>query len=794
VCSTADVPFASTADADGQGIVFGQTRALEALEVATTMPVDGYNVFATGPSETGKRTTIADWLRARVASWPTPPDLVHVYNFGDALRPHAIALPPGSARKLAADVAQLIDDARRGLDHAFESDSYRARHRELHEEIDRRRTEALSRLEEQAQAVDVAIQLAPTGAMTLPMAGGRPLGPDEIRVMPQEARERFEAAVSRLEQPIDEAFAEMRNLDHEAAERHRTLNRDVAEFAIGHLVERVKQRWTDAPRVVAWLDDLREDAVDHHVELRSAVEQEEEPRGLAMLAGPASGGGPAFLARYAVNVLTTHHPQAGAPVVVAADPSFYDLFGRVEYETSFGAATTDHRHLRAGLVHEAAGGFLVLQATDLLTKPFAWPRLKEVLRTGRLKIENIAVQYMLFPGATLDPEPADVRVTVVLVGSTALYQALHALDEDLARLFKLRADFDDEMPRDAAGVAAYAGLLARLVHERDLLELDRSAIAAIVEHGSRMAGHRDRLSTRIPELRDIATEAAHIAIGEQAGTVAADHVTRALRARTRRSDVVEERIREMTLEGTIHIDVGGAVVGQVNGLAVAAMADRTFGHPVRITATVAPGEGEVLDIDREARLSGPLHAKGVLILSGYLAGRYFPDRPMMLRASIVFEQSYGPVEGDSASAGELLALLSALADLPVAQGVAVTGAVDQHGAVRAVGGINEKIEGFFDLCAARGLTGEQGVVIPEANLAHLMLDDRVVQAVRDGGFRVWPVTSVDQAMSLLTGCDTADTLVRGRLISLSDAALKARTPPAGSPDGRRTPAPSPAHP
>jgi lon-related putative ATP-dependent protease len=443
---------------------------------------------------------------------------------------------------------------------------------------------------------------------------------------------------------------------------------------------------------------------------------------------------------------------------------------------ALGAVTTDHRHLRAGLIHRAGGGYLVLDAANLLAKPPAWPRLKDVLRTGRLKIENHAAQYMLFPGVSLDPEPVGIGLTVVLVGSADLYELLLALDEDVARLFKLRADFDDEMPRDETGIRAYASLLARVARERDLPDFDRSAIAAIVEHGGRLAGHRERLSTRVRDLRDAATEAAHIAAGESASAVAARHVAAALRARARRSDLVEHRLRESTLEGTVDIDVTGSVVGQLNGLAVARLGEHEFGHPVRITATVAPGEGEVLDIDREARLSGPVHAKGVLILSGYLAGRYFLDRPMSLRASIVFEQSYGPVEGDSASAAELLALLSALAGLPVDQGVAVTGAVDQHGAVHAVGAVNEKVEGFFDLCDAQGLTGAQGVVVPAANLQHLMLDERVVEAVRERRFRVWPVRTVDEALRLITGCETADAGVRDRLFALSEAARAARAP------------------
>jgi lon-related putative ATP-dependent protease len=775
-CAEADVPFASTAEAGVAAPMFGQLRASETLATAAGMPGHGYNVFATGPPRTGKRAMLGDWLRERAASAPTPPDLVQLHNFDDPLRPHAVAIPTGSAKRLSTDVQALVEEARRSLAEAFESDSYRTHHRELHDEADRRRAEIIGAVEQRARQVDVALRLTPAGALTAPMSAGRPLKPDEMTAMPDAMRERYQAAVSELEEPVDAAFAAIRDIDREMRERHRALNRDVAMFAIGHLVEQTQRRWPDTPRIVAWLGGLREDATANLDRFRQSADAE-GPREEPVVPGlPQLTSGREFFARYEVNVLVTHEPGSGAPVIVATDPSFHELFGRVEYEMALGAVTTDHRHLRAGLIHRASGGFLVLDAANLLAKPLAWPRLKDVLRTGRLKIENPAAQYMLFPGVSLEPEPVDIALTVVLVGVAQLYELLLALDEDVGRLFKLRADFDDEMPRDEAGVRAYAGLLAQVVRERGLPEFDRGAIAAIVEHGGRLAGHRERLSTCVRDLADIASEAAHVAAGERASAVGARHVAGALRARARRSDLVENRLRESTLEGTVHIDVTGSVIGQVNGIAVARVGEYEFGHPVRITATVAPGEGEVLDIDREARLSGPVHAKGVLILSGYLAGRYFLERPMSLRASIVFEQSYGPVEGDSASTAELLALLSALAGLPADQGVAITGAVDQHGAVHAVGAVNEKIEGFFDLCDAQGLTGGQGVVVPAANLRHLMLDERVVEAVRQRRFRVWPVRTVDEALRLVTGSETADARVRDRLFALSEAARAARAP------------------
>ncbi|QEC47929.1 AAA family ATPase [Baekduia soli] len=778
ICPPAEVPVGSTADLEAGTGSYGQPRAAEALAVAAAMPADGYNVFATGPADTGMRAMVGDWLREHARTLPAPPDLVHVADFADPLRPLAITVPTGRARALAAEADRLVQDGREALARAFDSDSFRTRHRRLHEEADHRRAEILGALEARAREAGVALQLTPAGVLSVPLVAGRPLQPDEVASMPDEVRRRFEAAVADLGAPVDQAFGKVRDIERDLGERHRELNHDVAEFAIGHLVQDARARWAGAPRVADWLQALRDDMIEHLDAFRAG----DDAGGPAPVPGMPPGlrsPAHAVLARYAVNVLVANDPAGAAPVIVATDPSFYDLFGRVEYETAFGAAVTDHRHLRAGLVHQASGAFLVLQAADVLSTPYAWARLKDVLRTGRLKIENVAVQYMLFPGVTLDPEPAEIHVTVILVGPVELYELLLAADDDLGRLFKLRADFDDEMPRDAAGVQAYAGWLARLAGEAGLPAFDRGAIAAMVEEGSRLAGHRDRLSTRTRLLRDIATEAAHIAVAAGAPVVGGEQIAAALAARRRRSDLVEERMRVAVLEGTHHIDLDGTAIGQINGLAVSMVGDHAFGHPVRITSTVAPGEGEVLDIDREARLSGPIHAKGILILSGFLAGRYFRERPMALRASIVFEQSYGPVEGDSASTAELLALLSAIGGLPVLQGIAVTGAVDQHGAVHAVGGINEKIEGYFDLCDARGLTGEQGVVVPAANLPHLMLAPRVVDAVAAGRFCVWPVTTVDQAMELVTGRTDADAAVRDRLLALARAAMATR-PPAGN--------------
>ena len=746
----ADVPFDSTAQVEPLDWMMSQPRAGEALELALGIDAPGFNLFATGPAGTGKRSVLEAELRRRAAARPTPRDWVYLHDFSTPTRPAALALAAGRGPVLAGDVAALVEESRRGIAEAFESERYRERHRAVHERVERRRREVVERLQETGRRHDVDLELTPAGMVSMPLVDGEQIAPEAFLQLPPERQAAYQEAVGELERDVREAFARLRALEREGRDELRELDHEVALFAIGHLVDEMKRRWSEVERLGPWLDALREDLIEHLELLRAETSEPAGPAGLAALVAQGRSARD-VLNRYDVNVLVTHEPGAPAPVVAVYDCSFYELFGRIEYETVYGAATTDHRHVRAGAVHRAAGGYLLLHAPDVLGKPFVWGRLKELLRTGKARIENLGAQYMLFPSASLEPESMDVDLTVVLIGSTELYRLLHALDPDVARLFKVRADFDSRSPWDEETVGSYAAFVSKQVREGGLPHFDSSAIARLVEHGARLAEDRERISTRLPDIEDIVQEAAYRARQDGAPLVGAAHVERCLRDRRRRSDLPAQRIRELTVEGDLHVDLSGDATGQVNGLAVVSLGDDAFGHPVRITATVAAGDGKVVDIDREAELSGPIHDKGVLILAGLLRHLYCRDIALALRASLVFEQSYGPVEGDSASSAELVALLSALADVPVHQRVGVTGSVDQHGHIQAIGAVNEKIEGFFALCREETLTGDQGVVIPAANLRHLMLDHEVVEAVRDGRFHVWAVETIDEAIELLTG-------------------------------------------
>ena len=598
-----------------------------------------------------------------------------------------------------------------------------------------------------ARTQGLELEITPAGARMVAMAGGQRVTPEQFDQLPEQARRQIEAASRQVEERMAGVLPALRDIDTRARERLAALDRDVVLFAVGHLIDDVKHEHADVPEIVSWLDRVREDVIDNY---RGFLPESEQSRPQPQFGPPARRGADAFRARYVVNVFASSEAQS-APVIVERNPTFARLFGRIEFEPTFGAAATDHRHIVAGAIHRANGGYLVLRASDILRQPFVWEKLKEALRTAQAQVENPSEQMTMFPTATLTPDPVALDVKVALIGSAELYELMHTADEDVRELFRVRADFDLQMPWGDDEPAQYAAFVSGHVARAGLHHFGADAVARIVEEGAREAANQGKLSTHFQHIADLLTEASHWAARADAEIVGAEHVERAVRERRGRSDLVEQRLAEMVDEGTLHIELTGQQVGQLNGLAVITAGDHAFGHPARITATTAPGGGELISIDRESKLSGRIHDKGFLTLRGYLEQRYGNGVPLSLSASLTFEQSYGMTEGDSASSSELYALLSSLAEAPISQGIAVTGSVDQHGRVQAVGGVTEKIEGFFAACRRSGLTGEQGVVIPATNRRHLMLDDAVVAAVADGRFHVWAVETVDQGIEILTG-------------------------------------------
>lgn len=746
-CDPATLGFRSTREVEPRDGAAGQHRALRALDFAVEVSQLGYNVFATGPAGTSKRETIETRLGERARTQPPPVDAVFLFNFEDPGRPLCVTLPPGQGRRLARTMAAFVTQAAREIPNAFESESYRRRRAGVTEPFEHEREAMLEQVRSFARSRGLELEVTPAGVASVPLVHGRPVTPQEFQQLPEETRHQLSAAGHEVEERMNSVVPALRELEARAGERVRVLDREVVLFAVGHLIDEVKQAHADSPALGAWLERAREDVVDNYGGFLADAEQAQLAAPVRAMLGHSME---AFRARYEVNPFVTGE-QDGAPVVVERNPTFARLFGRIEFETTLGAAITDHRHIKPGSIHAASGGYMILRAEDVLRQPFVWERLKEILRTGQARVENLGEQFTLFPTATLTPDPVPVQVKIVLTGSVELYELLHTLDEDLAELFRVRADFDVQMPWEQEEPAQYAAYISSLVARDGLLHFDAGAVARVVEDGARRAADQGKLSTRYEDTANLLTEASHWAAQTGSELVRAEHVEQAIRERRGRSDLIEQRLAEMVDEGTVHIELRGSSVGQLNGLAVLALGDYEFGHPTRITATTAIGGGEVVSIDRESKLTGKIHDKGFLTLRGYLEQRYGGQLPLALSASLTFEQSYGGLEGDSASSAELYALLSSLAVAPIDQGIAVTGSVDQYGRVQAVGGVTEKVEGFFAACERAGLTGAQGVIIPASNQRHLMLDEQVVAAVREGRFHVWATHSVDEGIELLTG-------------------------------------------
>jgi lon-related putative ATP-dependent protease len=640
-------------------------------------------------------------------------------------------------------MAAFVEAARRAVVGAFEGEAYATREHELTEEISQRRELLVQELKAFAAARSHALEVTPVGIMSVPVLDGRPAPPERLAALQPLEGALLERARHEIEERAGTFSRQLHALMKEAAERMQALEREVATYALDPLLRDLEERYADVGGLAAYLEAVRQDILGHVAELRA-----EDGAPLPVLGGPPRDD----LARYAVNVFVDNTDADGAPVVVETNPQYRNLIGRVSFRPMLGGMVTDFREVQAGALHRANGGFLVLDALDVLGRPFAWDALKRALRTGEVAIENLAEEYVAAPTPTLHPEPIPLDVKVVLIGSHRLRALLVAHDEDFRELFRVTAPFAAEMPWNAAGQRAYAAFVSRWARENGLLPFAAAAVGRLIEHGGRLVESRRRLSTRLIDVADVATEASFVAGRRGAAVVGCADVREALRRRRYRSGLAEERIQELIAERTLVIETRGSRVGELNGLSVHLLGDYAFGRPSRVSARVSLGSGQVASIERETELSGPIHSKGFLVLSGYLAATYASDYPLALSATLTFEQAYDEVDGDSASSTELYALLSALSGIPLRQDVAVTGSVDQHGRVQAIGGVNEKIEGFFATCAARGLTGTQGVMIPVANVADLMLDEEVVKAVAAGRFHVWAVQTVDEGVGLLTGC------------------------------------------
>ena len=753
-CDPNQFTFETTAGLEDLTEIIGQARAVEAVRFGIGMEQEGYNVFALGPAGTGKQSLIRQFFEQRATSEPVPSDWCYVNNSEEPHRPRALRLSPGKGVQLRRDMEELVEELRTALSAAFESEEYQTRRQVVEEGFKERQQEAFGEIQQLAQERGLGVLRTPAGFVFAPVRDGEVLSPEELQELPQEERQRLEAGVKALQEELQKVLRQMPRWRREVRGRVRELNREITNFAVAGLINEVRQKYADLPAVVEYLNATQQDVIEN---ARDFLGQEEQrPQGTDQsasmpLPAPSSRMGLPSLRRYQVNLLVDHSDSEGAPVIYEDSPTYQNLIGRVEHMARMGALLTDFNLIKPGALHRANGGYLMLEARKVLQQPFAWEGLKRALRSGQIRIESPGQMLSLISTVSLEPEPIPLNAKVALLGDASLYYLLSAADPDFGELFKVAADFGERMDRNSDNQLLYARLIATLVRKEGLRPLDRAGVARVIEHSARMVGDAERLSIRMRSVANLLREADYWAGQAGNGVVTAADIQRAIEAQIYRSDRLRERIQEEILRGTILIDTEGAKVGQVNGLSVIELGDFAFGRPSRITARMRLGKGEVVDIEREVELGGPIHSKGVLILSSFLGSRYARFRPLSLSASLVFEQSYGGVDGDSASSAELYALLSAIAQVPIKQSLAVTGSVNQHGQVQAIGGVNEKIEGFFGLCKARGLTGEQGVLIPASNVKHLMLRHDVIEAVAAGQFHVYPIETVDQGIGMLTG-------------------------------------------
>lgn len=736
-----------------EGII-GQGRAVKALRFGLDIKEEGFNIYVAGLPGTGRKTAVKGFLEEVAKSKPVPSDWCYVNNFVNSHQPRAIELPPGKGKEFQMDMRSFVNNARTFLPRAFESEDYATKRDSLVASIDNERKELLSKLNERAKKEGFVLQSTPIGVLVIPVVKGRPLSEADLLALSPEIRREIERRREKLKTELRSAMRQLRELQKKIADKTDELNQEVALFAIGHLVDELLEKYSKFPDIITYLEAVKKDVLEN---LESFIGGPKEPT--IPFRAPWLKELP--FRKYEVNLVVDNSSLQGAPVIVEQNATHQNLFGRIEKEAQFGVLTTDFTMVRGGSLHKANGGYLVLTVEDLLRNLFSYDTLKRSLMNECLDIEEAGERLGFITTKGLKPESIPLKVKVVLVGHPNLYPQLYLLDVDFKRLFKVKADFDTTMDRNEENMRRYASFICTFVRKEKLRHLDASGLAKTIEYGSRLAQDQQKLSTRFGDVADIIREANFYAQQENSEYTTARHVKKAIDEKVYRSNLIQEKIREMIERNVLLIGTDGETVGQVNGLSVMSLGDFAFGAPSRVTASVGLGKEGIIDIQREARLAGPIHTKGVLILSGYLTEKYAHDKPLSLSARLVFEQSYGMIEGDSASSTELYALLSTLSEVPVKQGLAVTGSVNQKGEVQAIGGVNEKIEGFFEVCKARGFTGEQGVLIPESNVQNLMLKEEVIEVVRAGKFHIYPVKTIDQGIEILTGIKAGTRLSSG---------------------------------
>ena len=791
-CNADELPFRTTDDIAPLSATIGQKRALSALKFGLDIDSHGFNIYILGESGTGKLTTIKAILEDKAKSEPVPDDWCYVYNFKNTDLPRALSLPPGTGLSFQKDMDELITVLRQEIPKTFETKEYEKQRTKILEEFQEKQKGYFTELEKEAKEKDFTLRKTVSGLVLVPVKKtGETLSEEEYENLEPKVKEKVAAIGKELQEKLDDAIRNVREEEKKIKDMMKDLERQATLSVIGHRIDELKHKYSKNPDVPEYLEHVKEDILEH---LDDFKPQEEQSSTLPFVKPMKSE--PSFN-RYSVNVFVNNHDLKGAPVVVESNPTYYNLFGRVEHKLQYGVAVTDFTMIKAGSLQEANGGYIVVDALELLKNIFSYDALKRTIKNREIKIEDVWEQYRLMSTATLKPQALPFNVKIILVGNPRLYYLLYNLDEEYRELFKVKADYENRMDRNAENMLKYASFVKTKCDERGLLPFERDAVSKIVEQGSRLAEHQRKLSAKFSDIADFLREADYWARFSKHSTVSAGDVEKAIEEKIYRCNKVEKKILEATEEGTILIDTEGAVVGQINGLSVLDLGDYRFGTPSRITAKSYAGRAGIVNIERETKMSGKIHEKAIFTLTAYLGGKYAINQSLSLTASLTFEQLYGGVEGDSATCAETYALLSSIAGVPLKQSFAVTGSMNQHGEVQPIGGVNEKIEGFYEVCKLSGLNGKHGVIIPKRNLMNLMLKSEVRDAVEKGKFNIYSIDVLEDGIKTLTGMSpgeigpdgtypegTFNFLVAKKLKELSEA-LKGEKDSENNNDGKK---------
>lgn len=773
--------FRTTKELESLNDVLGQERALKALDFAVEVDHQGYNLFVMGPPGLSKHAIISDVLKSYAADKTTPSDWCYTHNFDQDHRPRMLELPAGRGLKLKQNMNTLVTELGKAIPAAFETNEYRERIQSIEKEASAKQASLVKKYKKIAREQSILLEETPSGFALSPIVDDKPLSLEEFSQLSADIQEEFNAKTAELQESLEYIIPQLNQISRDSNEKIKSMNRDVALFATGHLIKDLMGRYGDISSVVRYLESIQKDVLDHLQDFTKMDDELIQPEPSPFRTNP--------LERYKVNLIVDNSHKSGAPVIYLDNPTYHNLVGRIEYDTYMGSMITDFTLIKPGALQRANGGYLIIDAEKVLTQPFAWDALKRALYAHEVKIESLEQMLSTETVKTLEPDPIPINLKIILIGDRDLYYELHQLDPDFAELFKVEADFDEEISQTADNNLLYARLLATRCRKLGLREIDLSAVNRLLEYSSRIAGDSEKLSTRLRTLTDLLVETDYWANKSGHELITTSDVAAAIAAQTQRISRIQYLIQEDISRGTLLIDTDGEQIGQVNGLSVFDLGKYGFGQPSCITATVHLGNGQIINIEREVDLSGSIHDKGVLILSALLANRYGKNIPLSFSASIAFEQSYGRIDGDSASVAEYCALISALIDIPIKQSFAVTGSLNQQGKVQPIGGVNEKIEGFFDICKMRGLDGKQGCIIPAINIKNLVLREEVLKAIDANQFNIYAISHVDQALEILTGMSVGKIVendeyedgsindrVRKRLIQMANQATKFNTP------------------